>query len=194
MLRDSVRLTEVAPHVPARDGRLAAWWARFEEMIEHHHEREDELVFPIVADLAPSFAAGELMADHAVLDVHLAQVKGTVGELTVGEDRHLRSDLTRQVRLLHHHLADHLRREESVVFPVLATGISPEAYQELETRMRKGETLSGLAFTIPWLRDEVDPEVEAVLLPQLPLPLRLLDRFVWERSYRRLAAPVRGDA
>ena len=191
MVRDARRLGEVVATLPADQGpALRTWWDLYEANIEHHHTREDDLVFPLVADREPGFTSGELMADHAVLDWHLAQVRRSIEALADGsrELGDLRSDLVRQVGLFAHHLDDHLGREERIVFPVLATQVTVEEFTAMEDEMRKGMPLRTLSFTLPWILDDLHPALATVA--HIPLPLRVLDRWFWERRYARLAAPL----
>jgi iron-sulfur cluster repair protein YtfE (RIC family) len=192
MVRDAGRLARVVASAPIEVGPgLLAWWDRYEEEIEHHHTREDELVFPLVAERDADFTSGELQADHSVLDLHLGLVRASLEALATGSQElaEVRTDLVRQVGAFAFHLDEHLGREEHVVFPVLATRVTEEEYADLEARMRKGMPLSSLAFALPWILDEVHPALAEHAV--IPLPLRVLDRLLWQRSYRRLTAPLR---
>ena len=48
--------------------------------------------------------------------------------------------------------------------------------------------LSSMAFTLPWILDEVHPALAEHAL--IPLPLKALNRLFWERTYARLSAPL----
>jgi iron-sulfur cluster repair protein YtfE (RIC family) len=191
MVRDAHRLAGAVANAPIEVGPgLLAWWDRYEEEIEHHHTREDDLVFPLVADRDADFTSGELQADHAVLDLHMGLVRGSLEALATGSQElaEVRTALVRQVGAFAHHLDDHLGREEHVVFPVLATQVSEREYADLEKEMRKGMPLSSMAFALPWILDEVHPAL--LEHAAIPLPLKVLDRLLWERSYARLSAPL----
>jgi iron-sulfur cluster repair protein YtfE (RIC family) len=191
MVRDAHRLGGAVATAPVEVGPgLLAWWDRYEEEIEHHHTREDELVFPLVAERDADFTSGELQADHAVLDLHMGLVRGSLEALVAGtqELAGLRTDLVRQVGAFAVHLDEHLGREEHVVFPVLATRVSEDEYTDMEKAMRKGMPLSSVAFALPWILDEVHPALAEHAA--VPLPLKVLDRLFWERSYARLTAPL----
>jgi iron-sulfur cluster repair protein YtfE (RIC family) len=192
MVRDARRLAAAVATAPVEVGPgLLAWWERYEEEIEHHHTREDDLVFPLVAERDPGFTSGELQADHTVLDLHMGLVRGSLEALAAGTQDlgEVRTDLVRQVGAFTVHLDEHLGREEHVVFPVLATRVSADEYAEMEKAMRKGMPLSSLAFALPWILDEVHPVLAEHAV--IPLPLRVLDTLFWERRYARLSAPLR---
>jgi hypothetical protein len=191
MVRDAGRLARAVATAGAEDGpALRAWWDHYELEIEHHHTREDELVFPLVAERDPGFRSGELMADHAVLDVHMGLVRSGLDDLATGarELDDVRTTLVRQVGAFGHHLDDHLGREEHVVFPVLAERVTADEYADMEKQMRKGTPLSALAFALPWILDDAHPAL--VEHAEIPLPLRVLDRWFWERRYTRIEAPL----
>jgi iron-sulfur cluster repair protein YtfE (RIC family) len=191
MVRDAARLARAVATAPLEEGpALRAWWELFEEAIEHHHTREDDLVFPLVAERDADFTSGELIADHAVLDVHMGLVRGGLEDLATGRHElgEVRTDLVRQVGAFAHHLDDHLAREERIVFPVLATQVSADEYAAMEKEMQKGTPLSSLRFTLPWILDDVHPTLLANA--EIPLLLRVLDRWFWERRYARIAAPL----
>lgn len=191
MVRDAARLARVVATVAADEGpALVSWWEHYEANIVHHHEREDDLVFPLVARVDPAFRADELVADHVVLDTHMDQLRAGLAALAAGTrdlDDH-RAELTGLVATFAAHLDDHLAREEQVIFPVLATRVSADEYADLEAQMRKGSSLRDLAFTLPWILDDVDPDLEAKA--EVPWLLAALDRLFWQRRYRRIAAPV----
>lgn len=191
MVRDAARLARAVATSPVADGpALRAWWDHYELEIEHHHTREDELVFPLVAERDPDFTPDELMADHAVLDLHMGTVRGGLEDLATGarEPAEVRTDLVHQVGAFAVHLDDHLAREEHVVFPVLTDRVAPDEYADMERQMRKGTPLSALAFALPWILDEADPDL--VAHAEIPLPLRVLDRWFWARRYARIEAPL----
>ena len=192
MVRDAHRLAAVVATAPVEVGpALLAWWERYEEEIEHHHTREDDLVFPLVAERDAGFTSGELQADHTVLDLHMGLVRGSLEALVTGAQElgEVRTDLVRQVGAFAVHLDEHLGREEHVVFPVLATRVSEKEYARLEREMRKGMPLSSMAFALPWILDEVHPALAEHAA--IPLPLKVLNRLVWQRRYTRLSAPLR---
>jgi len=191
MVRDAARLARAVATSPAEDGpALRAWWDHYELEIEHHHTREDELVFPLVAERDPEFTSDELMADHAVLDLHMGTVRDGLDDLATGarELGEVRTDLVRQVGAFAVHLDDHLGREEHVVFPVLTDTVTPDEYADMERRMRKGTPLSALAFALPWILDDADPHL--VEHAEIPTLLRVLDRWFWARRYVRIEAPL----
>jgi iron-sulfur cluster repair protein YtfE (RIC family) len=191
MVRDAGRLARAVATAPLEAGpALNRWWDLYEANIEHHHVREDEVVFPLVAEHDPAFTSGELMADHAVLDLHMGLVRGSLQELVTGrrELALVRTDLVRQVGAFAQHLDDHLGREEHVVFPVVTDRVDEDDWADAEKAINDGTSMGELAFTLPWILDDADPAL--IAHAEIPFLLRALDGLLWERRYRRVAAPL----
>lgn len=194
ILRDLARLEAVARHAAdVGDERgwdragLQRWWARFEGNIEHHHEREDDLLFPLLLEKGVELDLAGLTADHEVLDVLMAEVRTGLAVAPPAE-------VAVSAGALRAHMDLHLAREEYEVFPAADRLFTEEEYADLEAQMREGMAFRELGFTLPWLADDLHPRLLAHLLAGLPAPLRMLHRLFWQRSYATVAAPLRGVA
>lgn len=189
--RDAGRLAAASRAVgPATVRPLAAWWRRFREVIDFHHRSEDEVAWRELRRLVPGFAAEEqaLRDDHVVLDDALAAVSRALAP---------RADLSRLTPAAARFetlLREHLRREEGIVFPVIAIGVSAGGYAAIERQILGHSSLRVRAFLQPWLFDGADAATAAQVAATIPLPIRLLGRTVWRRDYERVVAPVRALA
>ena len=191
MRRDSTRLARIAPFVGDRHQarRLARWYAHFLVSIEHHHQREDHIVWPLLVDREPGFAAeiATLHHDHEVLDEALHAVSDALRDLVDG----IATDpaaLVDAATRLSHHLEEHLDREEAVAFPTIARRFTAEEYHGLEDELRKGLSLPALAFEAPWVMDGLSADEVASMFDGVPLALRVLYRLAFRPQYRRLSA------
>ncbi|UDY36733.1 hemerythrin domain-containing protein [Dermatobacter hominis] len=197
MRRDAARLErairDVAPEQPAVLA-LRAWWQRYADVIVHHHHREDELVWPALEARAPEFAAAQapLHVDHDALDLAMSAVDTALAAMAARpEADEVRRGATDAAAAFRSLLLDHLRREESLAFPLLARTYTAEEYEALEQQMRKGSSLRQIAFEVPWVLDEAGPRVLALADEAVPAIMRALLRLSWTRRYRRVAGPVR---
>lgn len=188
ILRDLSRLERLARRgeragVIDRAG-LRRWWAQFTAGIEHHHEREDDLLFPMLIERGVTLDLAGLTADHDVLDGLMAAVHDGLA----GTDPIERLAVT--VAALLAHMDDHLAREEQQLFGPIDALFSSEEYADLEAEMRAGMSVRDLAFTLPWILDDLHPRLLGHLVAEAPAPLRLMNRLFWARSYAKIAAPV----
>jgi hemerythrin-like domain-containing protein len=102
--------------------------------LRHHHETEDELLWPRVAEVAPG-AAGpvRLSEEHNRLDAALDTLAAT--PVARDGDRSPLHDAAEVVRTLVHL---HLGHEELLLFPVLHDLLPPESWTALVLRNATG--------------------------------------------------------
>src|SRR4051794_10643349 len=126
MRRDAARLPGA---IAAADEEaleaLATWFRWFRSTLVHHHEREDEIVWPALLERDPTFGfeLETLAEDHAELDRALAEVEAALG----GD-----GDAGASAAHLATVLVDHLAREEAAAFPRLASCFAPEEWEAVE--------------------------------------------------------------
>src|SRR4051794_17491277 len=185
MRRDAERLPRAVAVAanPDATAALRQWYRRFRSTIEHHHQREDTIIWPELIRRDPSFAEAqaELVADHHVLDAALAAVDVALAD---------GGDVPGAARQLAGILVDHLAREEAAAFPRLAACFTAEEWTRVERSLLKGTSIGHLAFEIPWVLDGLEEQEIAQLKGEAPLPLRIAYRLVFAPRYVRIAAPV----
>src|SRR5204862_5793932 len=87
-------------------------------------------------------------------------------------------------------LADHLDREEAVMFPALAHVFTAETFSELENELFKATPKRLIAFELPFAFDGLPAERVADKMAEMPAVIRLLHRWFWQPAYDRLVAPL----
>jgi iron-sulfur cluster repair protein YtfE (RIC family) len=195
MRRDATRLaaldaTLAAPAPRATGEQLRRWWAHVEAAIVHHHEREDDLLWPDLMARRPAFAErhAQLEADHDALDEAMLALHDAFAAMAAGDDdpaaRHA------AVAGFATLLDEHLRREEAAAFPLIAEAYTAEEYAVIEKAFAEGSSIARMAFELPWVLDGTGAELDALVAELLPAPIRLLNRLVFTTRYRRIAAPL----
>ena len=198
ILRDLDRLERVAAEgarTPSTiDGAaLTRWWERFERSIVHHHEREDDMVFPLLVQRGATIDP-ILTEDHHELDRLMAVAGQRVVAVRDHRDSGAAAALGDSVDALAVHMAHHLGREEAAVFPAYDALLSDQDSSELEDAMRKGMSFKDIAFEAPWVLDHAHPRIESFIDAEVPVVLRFMIHRVWRRRYVSLAAPVLAGA
>lgn len=181
---DTRRAGVVAPHVEVLLRGL-----------HHHHELEDDLVWPLLRSRTD-------IDDHPVLDVMEAQhrevdrlVRSTTRLLPVWRTQAAagaRNRLAAGLGALHEVLDAHLDLEELVVLPLAEQHLTAAEWRHIgeEAERRQDRRDRTLAFGM--LQHEGDPAVLASMLATAPLPARLLVPRLARRAYRRHATAVHG--
>ena len=196
MREDADRLHQAVAHAEGRQvAQLVRWFTRFHASIEHHHRREDDLIWPRLAERSPDFAAdlAVLTEDHHVLDRSLDRTTRALRALA-DEPEAGRGEARLATAELATILTEHLAREEAAAFGRLGATYTADEYADLEVEIRAGSSLGQLAFEAPWVLDRLPSDAQARIFGDAPLALRTLYRFGFRPRYRRLAAAALANA
>ena len=197
MRRDALRLVD-AVDTTNDLAALARWFDRFESVIEHHHHCEDEIVWPGLEAIVARGQCGvegtafldarlTLLDDHEQLDVAMSAVRGALsGASSTGT----RLDCARRFQ---EGLDEHLTREEAALFPLLCRHVGEDEFLELEDAVGRSTPFKALTFTVPWVIDGAPTDIAQDIASQLPLPIRIVNRWVLQPRYRRLVEAATGQ-
>ena len=170
-----------------RAAALATWFAGFGGELRAHHEVEDQVFFPALAERLDGFDDDEakLAADHVELDHLIDAMSAALGRLA---DPRLgwvsvQEEADRLAAELRDHLAAHLAYENDEILPLFALHFTAEEYEALDGQAIKHVSLRQMVFTLPWLMSGLDEKAQAELRADAPMPLVLL----WKASRRRYA-------
>jgi iron-sulfur cluster repair protein YtfE (RIC family) len=192
MRRDAARLPLATDAVTTPAGARAVhrWFVKFAREVEHHHLREDEVVWPRLVDREASFGASleVLEADHHALDAAMARSTAALAALV--DDLASRADAVAATAALGQLLGDHLDREEAVMFPAMARVFTTESFNALEDELLAATPKRLIAFELPFAFDGLPADRVADKLTELPAVIRVLHRWVWQPAYDRLVAPL----
>lgn len=178
--RDARRLQKTI-----RDGRLAgarSLWAFLVDQLHHHHQSEDERLWPMVrakaTDPGQHAVLDAMESEHHALAEAIDAVTDALAGVSVQEQ-----DAAAQafVDVLDAHLA----HEEREAVPLVERLLTQRELGKFERHQKKSMGLSGAAVFFPWLLDELDESRTRTVLAQLPLPLRRAAQGSWKRAYVR---------
>jgi hemerythrin-like domain-containing protein len=191
MRRDAARLPgAIAAADPGRAAALVRWYTRFGHTIEAHHTREDDVIWPRLAERSATFAAAlpVLEDDHHALDVALAAAGDAIAALAADPTEPARAAAIAAAEELATILVDHLDREESAAFDEIVLRFTEAEWTAIEEAVMRQTPVRALAFEAPWALLAQDEAVRAELIADAPAPLRLLYRWTFLPRYQRLVA------
>lgn len=192
--RDLGRLTSALASAPDGDpGRardLQRAYANLHAQLTHHHESEDEHVFPTLRRLGVDTGLiddmdGEHQAMASALDrtsTLLQQYAGTGSAADAAAARE-------SVEETHAVVEQHLAHEETELEPLMGPHIQTEEWKQAEKALRKQPPVTAGRF-FAWLTDGMDPESRAFLRSTVPPPVVAVLSKVFGRQYHREIAPV----
>jgi hemerythrin-like domain-containing protein len=176
---------------PARRDAIAGFARNVLQEVTTHHQREDDVLWPVIAASAGAQVDLEPLADdHTALHAVLERTEAALA-VFAGDGPSAAGPLAVLLTELADELDEHIADEEAEVFPVITRYVSARDYDRCEASFRKGASLRHSLFVVNWALDQCSPAEAATLLASAPAPLRLLVRLTapgW-RSRRDL---VRG--
>jgi hemerythrin-like domain-containing protein len=179
--RATAVLVEAAerPSVPAE--ALAELREFLVRNLHHHHETEDDQLWPLLLDAAPELTDGltELSKEHDQLDAALDAL-----DAAPVEDRAALREKAVAVRDL---VLRHLEREEPLMFPVLRNELAPEAWAKFSQEVVASSPTVAPHLLIGFLDEVGTPEDVALVLSGLPEPARELVPVLREQGKSALA-------
>jgi hemerythrin-like domain-containing protein len=165
-------------------------------LLHAHHDAEDELLYPILAERVPEardlFSRMEAQHAEVTLRIEAAQEAGerfgTTGSTEDGEA------LASACRSLHDEVAGHLREEEEEVVPIASRTVTPEEWGALPAH-----ALSHYSGTRLWLplgiATELFPDdVRAQVFTHVPPPVSEMWFGFGSDAFTKEMATIRGTA
>ena len=196
--RDLRRLSDAvrAPGVTAeRARRLGAHWAFVDEQLHHHHQVEDDSLWPLVR---PRLAGQDeqlailhqMEVEHTALLPKGQAVDRGFAALAAAPTAEGGAALGDQLDDLAATLAAHLDEEETRCFPVIDQALSNAEFEAFGKATAKAIGMRGSARFFPWIFDGADPVERQAVLSMPPPPVRVLCRYSWEPRYQRQVTPL----
>lgn len=182
-------LADAAPRPEASAAALAEVRDFLVNQLRHHHESEDDLLWPMITAAAPELAGpfASLSSEHDKLDEALdALVSAPVSE----RDRAALAAAASTLRDLVH---THLGHEEPVLFPALRDHVSEAAWKEFSQQVIARTPPVGTHLLVGFLDQVGTPEEVAIILGGIPAPAQAALRGQAQGTLARLTGQA-GDA
>ena len=190
---DAVRRAATDDHRAVR--RVAIHIGFLCDLLHHHHEGEDELLWPPMlqrcsAEVRELIACGE--KQHEMLDAALISVREQLAEWHQHPNGDTADALTDALRRLHAELEHHLDFEEQMLLPHAAALMTEQEWHAIGDAAVLAIAKPQLPLVFGMFAYEGDPSVLAGMLAQAPALPRLLMPRIAPRVYARRAAQLYG--
>ncbi|HRE01504.1 MAG TPA: hemerythrin domain-containing protein, partial [Ilumatobacteraceae bacterium] len=163
--------------------------------LRHHHDIEDQLVVPIVAERTDDDERHHLDVLHAQHDAIVTLVEQADAQLAVWQldTAHANRDqLAALLERIDELLVEHLDTEERFVFPIAERLLTPAEWDEIGRRAEAGYRLRERILSFGMIQHEGEPEVLASMLATAPTLVRRLLPVFARRAYRRHSHQIHG--
>ncbi|WP_051276462.1 hemerythrin domain-containing protein [Marmoricola sp. URHB0036] len=194
--RDLHNLVAAVEHTPVSEvevwAALRERWAKFADVLHHHHSVEDEHLWPALRRHAEARGQAQdvtlledMEAEHEVIDPALAAVRAAFDEMCAHPCADHRNALDIRLAAVHDSLQEHLAHEEGQALPMLQRTLSVEENQSFEEAVAQAYPLRVVPFVMCWALHELPEEGRQRLLAQTPPGYGLVHRMLRGRFERR---------
>ncbi len=190
--RDLAAFVSVVPRTPVDDhaawAALAERWELFSATLHHHHEGEDEHVWPALMDRADTEERAVLAAmeaEHAVIDPALTACRDGLTSMVTHPSHDVRNALAVRLVAAREHLTRHLAHEETEAIAFMQRVLSAEDWDAIEARLRTTLTPAQIVRMVPWVIHELPLDARRQLFAEMPGGKAY--RIIWLLTRRRFA-------
>ncbi len=167
------------------------------EMLHHHHQGEDELLWPLLRDRVPAAAQAlvdEVESQHTDIDAALNRVAAERAAWVQDPDTANAEVLATALETLHTLLRTHLDLEEAAVLPLAASVLTEPEWGAIGAAAAAAMPKSALVLAMGMFAYEGDPDVLRSMLAHAPAVPRHLVPRIGPRVYARRARRVHGTS
>jgi hemerythrin-like domain-containing protein len=162
-------------------------------ILHHHHNTEDELLWPRLHERA-AMTGDELDRmehQHKEIARVLDEIEAILPQWTIDAGLAERQQLGELFRGAAIAIDEHLNDEETKVLPVVERHITADEWQELSARGMSSAPPARLSVILGHILEEATPAEREGFLSKLPEPGRQAFHLVGEPTYRREVAELR---
>jgi uncharacterized protein (TIGR03086 family) len=177
------RALEAGP--PASSEAVRAYWADFADKLHHHHELEDEVIWPLLGTRLDG-RVDDLLAENAAQHAAMRAAMDELDEVlaTTADDR---SSARAALAVATERIVSHLADEEADVLPLVAEVITQD---DVAFFMAESAKVDPPPVFLPWVLDDAADEDAEFFAGVLPPPVREQLESSWLPARRmRLDSP-----
>jgi hypothetical protein len=197
--RDLASFEAAVRHTPIGDAdtwrALQKRWARFGDVLHHHHQIEDAHIWPVLLrhaeaarDTAGAATLQAMEDEHEGIDPALEACTAGFAAMVEHPCADHRNALDVHVTATRAALLEHLAHEETQALPYLQQVMTAEEFEGAEKAAQAGYPPKMLPFLVPWAAAEVPADVADRVLRETGAIYRLALRLFrprFERASRR---------
>lgn len=162
-------------------------------MLHHHHEGEDVILYPLLVERAPDHATRTEQIDHE----HQV-VKGTIDSALSAcsiwrnaPSRETAERLASALDELNSALVPHLDNEEREIVPLAAVNVTQQEWNSLAKHGIAAIPGNKRLIAFGMILEPLDPTDRAYMLSNLPPPVKILYRVFGKRAWNKYATTLR---
>ncbi|MFF0494466.1 hemerythrin domain-containing protein [Nocardia sp. NPDC004068] len=177
----------VAPGDVARARRLVTFFDELGTGLHSHHTGEDELMWPILLDRAPTDAGLVLRMEeqHERIAELTDRARREAAEFATAANVSVRERLAATLRALAEALDEHMAEEERHILPLVEDVMTVPEWQALGERGREHLPKDRQLVFLGFILQGVPAADRRKFLAEMPLPARLAWRLLGRRAFAK---------
>jgi hemerythrin-like domain-containing protein len=162
-------------------------------MLHHHHESEDELLYPVLIERVPEQAANteKVEHEHQLVAGSLEAVSTACAAWRRQPSAETGEALGAALVGLNDTLQGHLDDEERDIVPLAAVSLTQEEWDAIGAHSRSKIPRNRMPIAFGMLLEPLDESDRAYMKAQLPAPVRLLYGLLIQRPWTKYATTLR---
>src|SRR6516162_8924701 len=191
---ESARLVRAAPSPsPGRVTFLADHIDFGIAALHHHHEGEDELLYPKLIERVPDQApmTEQVEHEHLAIKTALEEASAACAAWHQRPSTETGEALAASLDHLNQVVQPHLDDEEQKVVPLAAVTLTQKEWDAMGRSGMSKVPRKKRAIAFGMMLDALDEEERAYMLKTVPAPMRMLMPLMIERPWRKYAATLR---
>ena len=162
-------------------------------MLHHHHESEDELLYPLLIERAPEQAASTAKAEeqHQAIGDTIDTASTACATWRRQPSTETGEVLAAALDTLNATLQPHLDDEEREVVPLAAVTLTQAEWDAVGEHSRAQIPRSKMPIAFGMITEPLDESDSAYMKSHLPAPVRLLYGILIQRPWTKYAATLR---
>jgi len=163
------------------------------EMLHHHHESEDELLYPLLVERAPESAEStqKIDAEHEDIAVALEAARAACRVWRSAPSQESAEALASALEALNTTTQPHLDHEEQVIVPLAAKVVTAEEWEAVGAHSRAQIPPNLMPIAFGMICEPLSAQDAAYMRSHLPAPVRLLYPLLIERPWKKYARTLR---
>jgi hemerythrin-like domain-containing protein len=162
-------------------------------MLHHHHESEDELLYPLLVDRVPEHAAmtEEVEHQHTEVTSAIEAVSAACAAWRRAPSVETGEALALALDALNAMLQPHLDDEEQKIVPLAAVTLTQKEWAAMGEHSRAAIPRDRMAVAFGMLLEPLGDDDRAYMKSELPAPVRLLFPLLIQRPWNKYSDTLR---
>lgn len=184
-------LTDFPAGDKARAAAIAARFTWFDKLLTHHHEGEEEILWPVLrANPKDTTEVGELTDEHERIVTTLTAARQTMTRFAGSGSADDAKAALNAISELKAAAAEHFAHEESEIVE-LCSHADPAALSAALKKLGRNAPMRESLWFLQWVADGTTPQEAAFLRTLIPKPVHWISKAVVGRDYAKQTVPLR---